>query len=106
MRSDCRRITLQAGARRAGADVSIVNNSSGRKGLHIMCRKIGIAAVLAAAGLFLINRAGLSSYTATAWNNVRSSFKKQVPLEFEIERLRYQVQQLVPDMKRQLKEIA
>jgi hypothetical protein len=71
-----------------------------------MCRKIGIAAVLAAAGLFLINRAGLSSYTATAWNNVRGSFKKQVPLEFEIERLRYQVQQLVPDMKRQLGQIA
>ncbi len=71
-----------------------------------MFKKIFLAAVLAVTGIFVVNKAGLSSYTATAWHNVRSCFKKQVPLEFEIDRLRYEVSQLVPDMRKHLNHIA
>jgi len=71
-----------------------------------MCRKIGLAAVLVVAGLAALGWAGLGSYTSTAWNNIRSKAKKQVPLEFEIERLRNQVSQLVPDMKKNFSVIA
>jgi chromosome segregation ATPase len=71
-----------------------------------MFRKIGIAAVLVVTGLFVLNKAGLCSYGATAWQNVRSSLKKQVPLEFEIQRLHYEVNQLVPDMRRHVNHVA
>jgi chromosome segregation ATPase len=71
-----------------------------------MFKKIGIAAVLAVAGLFVLNKAGLSSYGATAMQNLRSCFKKSVPLEFEIQRLRYEITQLVPDMNKHVGAIA
>jgi DNA repair exonuclease SbcCD ATPase subunit len=71
-----------------------------------MCKKIGIAALLAVAGLFVMNKAGLSSYGATAVQNLRSCFKKSVPVEFEIDRLRYEISQLVPDMRKHVGAIA
>lgn len=71
-----------------------------------MFRKIGIAAVLAAAGLFVMNRAGLHGYGATALHKIKGACKAQVPIEFEIERLKYQIAELVPDMRRNLSSIA
>lgn len=71
-----------------------------------MFKKIGIAAVVIGAGLVMLHSTGLSSYTATAFSKVRSTFKKQVPLEFEIERLRHEVTQLVPEMKKNFSSIA
>jgi len=71
-----------------------------------MCRKIGLAAVLVVAGLFLLNWVGLGSYTSTAWQKIKGNAKKQVPLEFEIERVRNQVSQLIPDMKKNLTVVA
>jgi peptidoglycan hydrolase CwlO-like protein len=70
-----------------------------------MCKKIGIGAVVVAAGLLVLNSSGLGSYVGTAFGKLRSCCKAQVPLEFEVERLRYQVNQLVPDMKKHLKGI-
>jgi DNA repair exonuclease SbcCD ATPase subunit len=71
-----------------------------------MFKKIGVAVVAVAAGLGLLSWAGLSSYTTTACSNIRSTFKKQVPPEFEIQRLRNEVAQLVPDMKKNIHAIA
>jgi chromosome segregation ATPase len=71
-----------------------------------LIRKLGTGAVIVALGLMVLSWLGLSSYPATAFEKVRNSFKKQVPLEFEIERLRYQVNQLVPDMQKKLGTIA
>jgi chromosome segregation ATPase len=71
-----------------------------------MFRKIAIAGLLAVTGLFVMNRAGLTSYGATVFHKVRSACKNHVPLEFEIERLRYQIAELVPDMKKHLSSIA
>jgi chromosome segregation ATPase len=71
-----------------------------------MIRKMFIAAVLAVTGLFILNRAGLTSYGATAFHKIRGAVKNQVPLEFELERLHYQIAELVPDMKRHLSQIA
>jgi chromosome segregation ATPase len=69
-------------------------------------RKIATVGVVVAGGLLVLSWAGLSSYPATAFKNFRQSLKKQVPLEFEIERLRHQVSQLVPDMKKNLSTMA
>jgi chromosome segregation ATPase len=69
-------------------------------------RKMFIAAVLAVTGLVIAHKAGLTSYGATAYQKIRGAVKNQVPLEFEVERLRYQIAELVPDMKRHLSDIA
>lgn len=71
-----------------------------------MCRKIAIGAAVVALGLGVLHVTGLSSYPATAWGKAKQTFKKNVPLEFEIERLQHQVQQLVPDMRKHLSGIA
>jgi chromosome segregation ATPase len=69
-------------------------------------RKIATVGLVVAGGLLVLSWAGLSSYPATAYKNFRQNLKKQVPLEFEIERLRHQVSQLVPDMKKNLSTMA
>jgi DNA repair exonuclease SbcCD ATPase subunit len=71
-----------------------------------MCKKIGILAIVAVAGVAFLSWAGLTSYTSTAFSNIKSSFKKQVPLEFEIQRVRNEVTQLIPDMKKNLRVMA
>lgn len=71
-----------------------------------MLKKIAFATVAVAAGLFLLGQTRVASYGCTAWKKIRQETKKQVPIEFEIERLRHEVTQLVPDMKKNLSVIA
>jgi len=53
-----------------------------------------------------LHATGLSSYTSTAWSKVRHNFKSQVPIEFEIERLRHEVSQLMPEMRKSFSQLA
>jgi len=71
-----------------------------------MFRKIGILAAAGVVGLALVSWAGLGSYCSTAWHNITAKLKKQVPLEFEIQRVRQQVADLVPDMRNQCHSVA
>lgn len=71
-----------------------------------MLKKFAIAAVVVGAGLGLLHATGLNSYTSTAFSKVRGTFKKSVPLEFELERLRHEVAQLIPEMKQSFSRIA
>lgn len=71
-----------------------------------MFRKIGILAAAGVAGLVLVSWAGLGSYCSTAWHNVVTKVKGQVPLEFEIQRVRQQVADLIPDMRNQCHTVA
>ncbi len=71
-----------------------------------LVKKVTLGAAIVAGGLMVLSWAGLSSYPAAAFSKVRSAVKKQVPLEFDIERLRHQVAQLVPDMKKNISAIA
>lgn len=71
-----------------------------------MLRKIAFATLAVAAGLFVLSHTRLASYGGTAWKKVRESTKKQVPLEFEIDRIRHEVTQLVPDMQKNLSVLA
>lgn len=74
--------------------------------MFCMIRKLGVAAAVVGAGLFALHASGLSSYTSTAWHKVRTNFKNQVPIEFEIERLRHEVSQLVPEMTKSFDQLA
>jgi chromosome segregation ATPase len=71
-----------------------------------LAKKVTIGAVVVAAGLMVLSWAGLSSYPAAAFGKFRSAVKKQVPIEFDIERLRHEIAQLVPDMKKNISSIA
>jgi chromosome segregation ATPase len=73
-----------------------------------MCvfKKIGVGALLTVLGLGIAYKTGLNSYAGTAWHKVKQCAKQEVPLEFEIERVRHEVAQLVPEMKKHLSSIA
>lgn len=71
-----------------------------------MFRKAAIAGATVVGGLMLLNWAGLNGYWSTACHNIRTHLKHQVPLEFEIQRVRHEVAQLGPDMKEKCRVIA
>jgi chromosome segregation ATPase len=71
-----------------------------------LVKKITVGAIVVAAGLMLLSWAGLSSYPATAFGKFRQSLKKEVPAEFEIERLKHLIAQLTPDMKKNINTVA
>jgi chromosome segregation ATPase len=71
-----------------------------------MFKKVAILSVAVAAGLALVSWAGLSSYVSTACHNIKSKLKGEVPIEFEIQRVKQQVAQLVPDMKKHFRQVA
>lgn len=71
-----------------------------------MLKKLCFAGLLTGAGLIAFGATGLSSYTNTAFQKVKGTFKNQVPVEFQIDRVRQEVAQLVPDMKKNLGVIA
>jgi chromosome segregation ATPase len=71
-----------------------------------MFRKLAITAIAVGAGLFILNSTHLGSYARTAWHKVRTTAKGQVPLEFQLETIRTEAAQLIPDMKKNLSMIA
>jgi hypothetical protein len=75
-----------------------------------MCKKIGVAAVVGVALLALLSftfgARRVKSYMSTAWTKVVDGAEKEVPLEFEIERLKHETSQLAPDMRKHLSVIA
>jgi hypothetical protein len=71
-----------------------------------MKKKLGILALIVLAGLFVFHRTNLGSYVCTAWANVTQGVKRQVPLEFEVDRIRHEIAHLDDDMRAQLSPIA
>jgi len=71
-----------------------------------MFKKIAIASVIVVAGLVLIAKTSVGSYVHTGWKQLKAGTKNQIPLEFEIERAKDEVSQLVPDMNKYFNEMA
>lgn len=65
-----------------------------------MCKKIGITAVAIVAGLIVLNKTSLGSYVGFSWKKAKDSLTKAVPPEIEVERLRHDLTQLDPEIKR------
>ncbi|QDT30514.1 coiled-coil domain-containing protein [Gimesia panareensis] len=63
------------------------------------------AAVLATLGTFVFGR-DVISYMKTAGTSVRDAVKSEVPVDFEVERARKMVEDLVPDIRRCMHVIA
>jgi chromosome segregation ATPase len=71
-----------------------------------MCKKIGIAAIAVLAGLLVLNNTKLGSYCGFAWKKAKDKFAQAVPLEVEIDRLRYELTQLEPEIKKNRSDLA
>ncbi len=71
-----------------------------------MFKKIAIAALAVAAGLFILNSTRFGSYAKTAWGKARACLERQVTPEFELDNLRRQVGELGPDMRKHFNAIA
>lgn len=71
-----------------------------------MIKKLGWTVVGLVGLLILLNNTKLGSFASTAWNKARATANRQVPVEFEIDRIRNQIGQLMPDMKKNLSLIA
>lgn len=65
-----------------------------------MCRKIGYLAVAGMVAIAILTFTRAGSYSRTVWTQVKTSAQNQIPVEFEIERLKQEVTQLIPDMKK------
>lgn len=71
-----------------------------------MLKKIGIGVLGATLLVGILSYTKMGSYAQTAWGKFRSKVGDQVPVEFEIERLRHELAQLEPDMKKNRSAIA
>jgi hypothetical protein len=71
-----------------------------------MLKKMFVASVAVAVGLFVLSHTRMASYGGTAWNKIRETTKNQVPVEFEIERIKHEIAQLTPDIKKNLSILA
>jgi DNA repair exonuclease SbcCD ATPase subunit len=76
------------------------------KGLRIMLKKIAVATLAVVGGLFILNSTHLGAYARTALHKIKATAKKQVPLEFQLESIRNEAAQLIPEMKNHLTAIA
>jgi peptidoglycan hydrolase CwlO-like protein len=65
-----------------------------------------VAGLVVALGAALFGFTKVGSYFGTAWKQVRQSASNQVPIEFEIERLKNEISQLMPDLKKNLSIVA
>jgi chromosome segregation ATPase len=71
-----------------------------------MFKNLVVTAIAIGAGLFLLKSTHLGGYARTAWSKARTSVQGQVPLEFQLESIRNEVAQLVPDMRREISRVA
>jgi len=71
-----------------------------------MCKNFGVTILAVAAIAALLTFTKLGSYSRTAWTRVTESTKAQVPIEFEIDRLKGEVKQLIPDLRKNLSIVA
>lgn len=69
-------------------------------------KKFVLAAGLVVALVAALGFTKLGSYTRTAWKQVRETAGNQVPIEFEIERIKNEISQLMPDLKKNLSIVA
>ena len=71
-----------------------------------MVRKLAYsAATVAAVGVLVFGKDAVS-YVKTGCQSVRNSIKSEVPIEFEIERARNEVKQIIPEIKNSLHVVA
>jgi len=70
-----------------------------------MWRKVTIVALGVIVAAAVLSYTKLGSYAGTAWGKFRTTASNQVPVDFEINRLEHEVEQLVSDIKKQNRDV-
>jgi len=76
------------------------------KGFSIMLKKLVIAAIAVVVGLTVVKKTEVGSLMGVWWKNAKACARKQVPVETEIERLRYELDRSGEDGKTYISQIA
>lgn len=71
-----------------------------------MCKKMALTVAVLAGLAAVLTLTRVGSYSRTVWNEIKQNAKEQVPVEFEITRLKGEVSQLIPDLRKNLSIVA
>lgn len=71
-----------------------------------MFKKLFILALVVVAGWFIVKKTNALSYAGTLWNQIRCETKRTVPTKFELDRARYEINNLDKDISNLLRPIA
>jgi peptidoglycan hydrolase CwlO-like protein len=71
-----------------------------------MCKKLAIMGAVVIGLVAVLGFTKVGSYSRTAWKEIREGAQNQVPIEWEIKRLKEQVAQLIPDLRKNLSIVA
>jgi chromosome segregation ATPase len=69
-------------------------------------KKILIIGLIVVAGVFLLRKTSVCSYAGTLWSRVRTETKNQVPIKFELDRIRHEIASMDADIRNMLSPIA
>jgi hypothetical protein len=71
-----------------------------------MFKKLFIVGLAVVGGMFILRSAHLGGYARSAWHKAQACAKEQMGLEFQLEAIRSDAAQLIPDMHKQIEGIA
>jgi hypothetical protein len=71
-----------------------------------MCKKFAFTAVALVAIAAVLGFTKVGSYVTTGWGKFTHAAKQQVPIEFEIERIKGEIAKLIPDLRKNLSVVA
>lgn len=66
----------------------------------MLCKKAGLITAAVVGGLLVASQTRLGDYAEVYWSKLTTRAQKQVPVEAQLERVKLQVEKLVPDMER------
>jgi chromosome segregation ATPase len=69
-------------------------------------KKLIVIGLIVLVGLWAIRKTHLASYAGTLWNQVRQEAKAQVPVKFELDRIRHEIAAMDSDIRGMVSPIA
>jgi chromosome segregation ATPase len=71
-----------------------------------MCKKLVIVGIAVVAVALVLRKTDLASHARLCWKNAKNDIKKEVPLEWEIDRLRMEIDTLAKEEKKHIAVMA
>src|ERR1700726_1693692 len=69
-------------------------------------KKLLLIGLIVVGSLFVLKKTSLCSYAGTLWTQVRHEAKTQVPIKFELDRIRHEIGRMDADIRGMLSPIA
>ena len=72
----------------------------------MLCKKMAVAAAILVPAVTFLGFTKVGSYSCTAWNKVKETVNSQVPIEFEIDRIKNEISRLDGDITQARRKVA